>query len=73
MRIERKGMDVIEVRNNIRLLVTTNNRWAVPAGLSERRFAVFDVSDARRQDHSYFGQIYRELRTVAQGACCTNS
>jgi hypothetical protein len=32
MRIERKGMDVIEVRNNIRLLVTTNNRGLYQPG-----------------------------------------
>lgn len=61
MRVEKKGVDAIEVRNNVRLLVTTNNRWAVPAGMDERRFAVFDVSDARQQDTAYFAAIHREL------------
>lgn len=69
MRIERKGIDAIEVRNNIRLLVTTNSRWAVPAGTDERRFAVFDVADHRRkQDASYFGAIVEQMKHGGRGA-----
>ncbi|MER9628028.1 primase-helicase family protein [Mesorhizobium sp. M0296] len=68
MRIERKGIDAIEVRNNIRLLVTTNSRWAVPAGTDERRFAVFDVADHRKQDAGYFGSIVEQMKFGGRGA-----
>ncbi|UCI08676.1 primase-helicase family protein [Mesorhizobium sp. B1-1-8] len=68
MRIERKGIDAIEVRNNIRLLVTTNSRWAVPAGTDERRFAVFDVAEHRKQDSRYFGAIVEQMQNGGRGA-----
>jgi len=68
MRIERKGIDTIEVRNNARLLITTNSRWAVPAGLDERRFAVFDVADTRKQDSQYFGALVGEMERGGRAA-----
>ena len=59
--IEPKGVDAIPVRNVLRLLVTTNNDWAVPAGMQERRFAVYDVSDERQQDDAYFKAIIDQM------------
>jgi hypothetical protein len=41
--IEFKGIEIIRVRSHVRLLVTGNPDWLVPAGMDERRFAVFDV------------------------------
>jgi Family of unknown function (DUF5906) len=38
--IEMKGVEPISVRNYVRLLVTGNEAWVVPAGMEERRFAV---------------------------------
>lgn len=59
--IERKNIDAVPVRNLVRLMITSNNDWAVPAGFEERRFAVFDVGDACRQNFEYFAQIDREI------------
>ena len=59
--IERKGIDQIQVANCTRLLVTSNSEWVVPAGPEERRFAVFDVSDARMQDKVYFKALIDQL------------
>lgn len=59
--IERKGLESITVANHLRLFVTSNAQWAVPAGLQDRRFAVFDVGDARQQDTRYFAAIQRQL------------
>jgi hypothetical protein len=42
--IEFKGKDLIRVRNYIRLFVTGNSEWLVPAGYGERRFAIFDMA-----------------------------
>jgi hypothetical protein len=49
--IEIKGVEPFRVRNYVRLLVTGNPNWQVPAEMDERRFSVLDVGDGRRQDH----------------------
>ena len=55
--IEFKGKEPIKVRNYVRLLVTGNPDWLVPAGLEERRFAVLDVGEGHIQDTAYFAGI----------------
>jgi Family of unknown function (DUF5906) len=55
--IEFKGKEPIKVRNYVRLLVTGNPDWLVPAGFEERRFAVLDVGESHMQDKAYFAAI----------------
>lgn len=52
--IERKGVDSYMTPNFTRLLFTSNEEWVVPATADERRWAVFDISSARKQDYEYF-------------------
>jgi hypothetical protein len=59
--IERKGIDRMEVASCLRVMMTTNEEWAIPASHDERRYAVFDVSDNRVGDHAYFRQLYEEI------------
>ena len=59
--LEFKGKDIIKINNYSRLLVTSNHDWVVPAGLGERRFAVFDVGSEHKEDHKYFGLIEKQL------------
>ena len=59
--IERKGIDRIEVDSFVRVMMTTNDEWAVPASEDERRYAVFDVSDVHRRDTDWFGSLYAEI------------
>lgn len=59
--IERKGIDRVEVDSFLRVLMTTNDEWAVPASEDERRYAVFDVSDAHQRDSGWFGPLYEEI------------
>jgi hypothetical protein len=66
--IEYKGKEPVRVKNYVRLLVTGNNNWLVPAGLEERRFAVLDVNDDRRQNHKYFQAIEDEMRNGGREA-----
>jgi hypothetical protein len=61
IQIEMKGKDVVTFRNHIRLIVSSNNDWVVPAGNEERRFFVLDVGDARMQDRAYFARIISEM------------
>jgi hypothetical protein len=60
-RLEFKGVDPIIVQNLIRLFVTGNQDWLVPAGFGERRFAVIDVGEAHKEDHPYFAAIDKEM------------
>lgn len=59
--IEFKGREAIRIRNYVRLFVTGNADWLVPAGLEERRFAVLDMAERQRQNHHYFQAIEDEL------------
>lgn len=59
--VEPKGVDAYTVQNHIRLVVASNNRWVIPAGLEERRFFVLDVSDKRVRDHAYFEALFRQM------------
>jgi hypothetical protein len=59
--IEFKGVDAISVRNHMRLFVTGNSDWLVPAAFRERRWAVIDAGNAHIQDHAYFAAIDYEM------------
>jgi hypothetical protein len=61
--IERKGIDSINMPSVLRLIISANADWVVPASHDERRWAVFEVSDARKGDDVYF----RALRTEMDG------
>jgi hypothetical protein len=60
--IEAKGIDPIRLRNYVRLVMTSNEDWVVPAGKDERRFAVLDVDSRCAQQHDYFRQMDEELK-----------
>ena len=59
--IEHKGVDPVWFKNYIRLFVSGNEDWSVPAGFGERRWAIFDVGDAHKEDHPYFAAIDAEM------------
>jgi hypothetical protein len=59
--IEQKGVDSIQMPNYVRLLMTSNEGWVVPAGKDERRFCVLDVGAAAAQNHAYFAEIDAQL------------
>ena len=59
--IEQKGYDIIQMPHYARLIVTSNESWAVHAGQDARRFVFLDVSHARRGDTEYFGALYHWL------------
>lgn len=60
--IEAKGVDPIRLDNYVRLMFSSNENWVVPAGMDERRFAVFDVAQHAKENHAYFAEMYEELR-----------
>lgn len=52
--IEHKGEKPYNVDNKTRIALIGNEDWIVPASYDERRFAVFDVGDGKKQDRSFF-------------------
>jgi len=59
--IEQKGIDIFQINNYRRLIVASNESWAVPADADDRRFVFLDVSPARVGDHEYFKALRAEL------------
>lgn len=60
--IEKKFVDAYNVPNRLKIVFTSNERWVIPAGEDERRFAVFEVSGKYQQDLQYFSALDSELR-----------
>lgn len=59
--IERKGIDSIRLPSVLRMFISANAEWVVPASKDERRWAVFNVSPARAGDLPYFAALRREM------------
>jgi len=66
--IERKGIDVMSEMNCVHLFMATNEEWAIPAGLDERRFFALEVNNAHKQDIDYFKALNEELQNGGTGA-----
>lgn len=66
--IEAKGVDPSRLPNFIRVLMTSNEDWVVPAGKDERRFAVFDVDPRCAGNHGYFAEMEAELEAGGREA-----
>jgi hypothetical protein len=59
---EGKGRDAVSGRNHVHIVMASNADWVVPAGLDgERRFAVFEVNERRRNDRDFFRRLNRQL------------
>ena len=66
--IEAKGVDPIRLRNFVRLIMTSNEDWVVPAGKDERRFCVLDIDPRCAQNHEYFREMDAQLKAGGREA-----
>ena len=66
--IESKGVDPIRLKNYVRLLITSNEDWVIPAGKDERRFCVLDIDPRCAQSHDYFREMDAELANGGRAA-----
>jgi len=55
--IERKGIDSVSMESFLRIVLTTNNDYVVPASGDERRWFVLDIADTYKGDYAYFKAI----------------
>jgi len=66
--IEPKFVDAMTVPNMLHVLMASNEDWVTPAGEHERRYAVFEMSENRRQDRAWFGPLYHQLENGGHAA-----
>lgn len=66
--VEPKGKEASSVKNALKVVMASNKDWVVPAGPDERRFAVFDVSEAHAKDRSWFRPIVDQLKNGGREA-----
>jgi Mesyanzhinovviridae bifunctional DNA primase/polymerase len=60
--VEQKFGQRISIKSMHRLIMTSNHDQVIAASDDERRFSVFDVSEARRGDHAYFAPLGRAAK-----------
>jgi hypothetical protein len=59
--IERKGIDLIQVRNLLHVVMLAEPGWVIPAGRFERRYAALEISSARRRERDYFRALRQQI------------
>lgn len=66
--IESKGVDPYRLDNFVRIMMTSNEDWVVPAGKDERRYCVLDCAPNVKENHDYFGEMMEELENGGRQA-----
>ncbi|MEH6589164.1 MAG: primase-helicase family protein [Halioglobus sp.] len=59
--MEKKFADAVSVKNCTHLITASNEKWAVPAEMSDRRYFVLDVSSSKQGDNEYFSTLVAEM------------
>jgi len=63
-----KFRDTIMVQNRLRIFVASNNDWAVPAGIGDRRWFVLTVAGTYAGNREYWNALYAELGNGGEAA-----
>lgn len=66
--VEGKGRDAEVSANCVHLIVASNEDWAVPAAIGDRRFFILDVSGERAGDSEYFARLEDEMSSGGRSA-----
>lgn len=66
--VEPKGKDIFKIKNNVNILIASNNDWVVPGGLGERRFFVIDVDDCFKGDYDFFRKLTAQMENGGREA-----
>ena len=67
VQIERKGIDAFQVPSVLRVFVSSNEDWVVPASFDERRFFVLNVTGKKREP-AYFDALHQEMHSGGRAA-----
>jgi len=68
--LEAKFRDPITVANKLRIIVASNNEWAVPAGIGDRRWLILNVDNsyAGTSHADYFDALGSEIKNGGMAA-----
>ncbi|XSC48383.1 primase-helicase family protein [Bradyrhizobium sp. RDT10] len=66
--IESKGINAFQVASVLRIIISSNEDWIVPATFDERRFCVLNVADTRARDTVYFAKLREEMHHGGRAA-----
>jgi hypothetical protein len=66
--IEPKGLNAFHVDSYLRLFISSNEEWVVPATADEGRYFVLDVSAHRKGDRAYFAKLREEMDNGGRSA-----
>lgn len=66
--IEAKGKDIEMGSNCLHVIMASNDDWAVPASMDDRRFFVLEVKDSARNSHEHFQAIQNQMETGGYSA-----
>jgi hypothetical protein len=61
LRTEQKGVDNMESRNCVHLIMATNREWAISADQDDRRFFVVEIDDKHQTDIAYFAALHAQM------------
>jgi hypothetical protein len=61
-------VDKFQIPSVLRIMLTSNDAWMVPATKDERRYAVFNVASTHKDDHAYFKAIADQMAAGGYGA-----
>lgn len=59
---ESKWMNAKQSRSFVRVMMTANSSWVVPAGWSERRFLVLEATDRMLSKDKYWVDLVRQMK-----------
>jgi hypothetical protein len=65
--IEPKGVDAFMLPNHVKVVAASNQEHVVMVANTDRRYAIFEVSDKRVGDQAYFGAIVNQLEAGGYG------
>ena len=66
--VEGKYVNAVEVPNYLHLMMASNEEWVVPAAMDARRFLVLEVNDTAKNNHEYFGGIWKQMEAGGYAA-----
>jgi hypothetical protein len=59
--IEKKYIPKYRVNNCVHLIMASNNDWAAPIDMDDRRFVVLDLDESHKTDLEYFRALRKEI------------
>ncbi len=66
--VEAKYANAVEVPNYLHLMMASNETWVIPAAMDARRFLVLEVNDTAKNNHEYFGGIWKQMEAGGYAA-----